>query len=124
VFACFAASPLGAQNPSDRLDRFRALAAARLSLAELVDAERAAEAYREIYALLDDEVVDSLASGGVFAAPAFLQDRLDGFAEAWGGACLRLHPVGGWPIGTSQLSEDREAAPSGSTVSRVVKPAS
>jgi len=112
VFACFAASPLGAQNPSDRLDRFRALAAARLSLAELVDAERAAEAYREIYALLDDEVVDSLASGGVFAAPAFLQDRLDGFAEAWGGAWLRLHRVGSLTIGTFQLSE----GPGGSAV--------
>ena len=112
MFACFAASPLGAQNPSDRLDRFRALAAARLSLAELVDAERAAEAYREIYALLDDEVVDSLASGGVFATPAFLQDRLDGFAETWGGAWLRLHRVGSLTIGTFQLSE----GPGGSAV--------
>jgi len=105
VLAYLAASPLGAENPSDRLDRFRTLAATHLSIAELVDADRAAEAYREIYALLDDEVVDSLASGGVFATPAFLQDRLDGFAEAWGGAWLRLHRVGSLTIGTFQLSE-------------------
>lgn len=112
MLACLAASRLDAQNPSDRLDRFRALAAARLSLAELADAERAAEAYREIYALLDEEVVDSLASGGVFATPAFLQDRLDGFAEVWGGAWLRLHRVGGLTIGTFQLGE----GPGGSAV--------
>ncbi len=112
MLACLTASPLGADNPSDRLDRFRALAAARLSLAELADSERAAEAYREIYALLDDEVVDSLASGGVFATPAFLQDRLDGFAEVWGGAWLRLHRVGSFTIGTFQLSE----GPGGSAV--------
>jgi hypothetical protein len=112
VLACLAASRLDAQNPSDRLDRFRALAAARLSLAELADAERAAEAYREIYALLDEEVVDSLASGSVFATPAFLQERLDGFAEVWGGAWLRLHRVGGLTFGAFQLSE----GPGGSTV--------
>ncbi|MGH7313808.1 MAG: hypothetical protein ACREJV_11585, partial [Candidatus Rokuibacteriota bacterium] len=112
VVACLAASPLGAENPSDRLDRFRALAAARLSIAELADADRAAEAYRDLYALLDEEVVDSLASGGVFAAPAFLQLRMDGFAEAWGGAWLRLHRVGPLTIGTFQLSE----GPGGSAV--------
>jgi hypothetical protein len=112
VCTCLAASALSADTASDRLDRFRALAASRLTIAELVDADRAAEAYREIYALLDDEVVDGLASGGVFAAPAFLQDRLDGFADAWGGASLRLHRVGSLTIGTFQLSE----GPGGSSV--------
>jgi hypothetical protein len=112
VVACLTASPLDADTASDRLDRFRALAATRLSLAELVDADRAMQAYREIYALLDDEVVDGLASGGVFAAPAFLQDRLDGFADAWGGASLRLHRVGRLTIGAFQLGE----GPGGSTV--------
>jgi hypothetical protein len=105
VVVCLAASPLAADNPSDRLDRFRDLAAARLSIAELADADRAAEAYRDIYALLDEEVVDSLASGGVFAAPAFLQLRMDGFAEAWGGARLQLHRVGALTVGTFQLGE-------------------
>ena len=94
VLACLAASPVAAENPSDRLDRFRALAGARLSIAEIADPDRAAEAYRDLYALLDEEVVDSLASGGVFAAPAFLQLRMDGFAEAWGGARLQLQRVG------------------------------
>jgi hypothetical protein len=112
VLVCLAASALAADTASDRLDRFRALAASRLSIAELVDADRAQQAYGEIYALLDDEVVDGLASGGVFAAPAFMQDRLDGFAEAWGGAWLRLHRVGGLTIGAFQLGE----GPGGSAV--------
>ena len=112
VLACLAASALGADTASDRLDRFRALAASRLSIAELVDADRAQQAYGEVYALLDDEVVDGLASGGVFAAPAFMQDRLDGFAEVWGGASLRLHRVGGLTIGAFQLGE----GPGGSAV--------
>ena len=43
----------------DRLERFRDLARTRLSLAELVDPENPAEAYREIYALLDEEIVES-----------------------------------------------------------------
>ena len=57
---------------------------------QLVDAEPPAEAYREIYALLDEEIVESLASGGVFASLEFLQDRLDAFGEAWGGATSAL----------------------------------
>src|SRR4029450_3780037 len=56
-----------AATPTDRLDRFRELAAAQLGLAQLLEAEPPADAYREIYALLDDEIVESLGSGGVFA---------------------------------------------------------
>lgn len=105
-------APALAGGPADRLDRFRALAASRLSLVEALDPERASEAYREIHGLLDEEIVESLASGGVFAAPAFLQDRLDGFAEVWGGAFLRLTRVGRFTIGAFQLGD----SPSGSSV--------
>lgn len=95
----------GAPGALDRLDRFRALAHTRLGLAQVVDSEEAHATYREIFALLDDEVVESLASGGVFASLPFLQDRLDGFAEAWGGATLRLTRVGRLTIGAFQLSD-------------------
>jgi hypothetical protein len=90
---------------ADRLDRFRALAATRLGLAEATDPDRAAEIYHEIYGLLDEEIVESLASGSVFASPAFLQDRLDGFADVWGGAFLRLVRVGRLTVGAFQLGD-------------------
>lgn len=98
-----------AANPTDRLDRFRELAATQLGLTQLLEAEPPADAYREIYALLDDEVVESLSSGGVFASIEFLQDRLDAFAEVWGGASLRLARVGDLLIGAFVLDE-RSAA--------------
>lgn len=91
--------------PADRLERFRALAGGGLSLAQVVDSDAAVDAYREAYALIDDEIVDSLASGSVFASTEFLQDRLDGFAEAWGGASLRLTPVGRLLVGAFTLGQ-------------------
>ena len=89
----------------DRLERFRDLARSRLGLAELVDPENPAEAYRDIYALLDEEIVESLTSGGVFASLEFLQDRLDGFGEAWGGAHIRLARVGRLLVGAFRLTD-------------------
>lgn len=89
----------------DRLDRFRELARSRLGLAELVDPENPTEAYRDIYALLDEEIVESLTSGGVFASLEFLQDRLDGFGEAWGGAHIRLARVGRLLVGAFRLTD-------------------
>jgi hypothetical protein len=90
---------------ADRLERFRELARIRLGLAELVDPDNPAEAYREIYALLDEEIVESLASGGVFASLGFLQDRLDAFGEAWGGAHIRLLTVGDRLVGAFRLTD-------------------
>jgi hypothetical protein len=94
-----------AADRGDRLDRFRELAASRLGLAQILEDDAPTEAYREIYALLDDEMVESLASGGPFASPAFLQDRLDTFAEAWGGAILKLVRAGGLLVGAFVLDE-------------------
>lgn len=99
------ARPAGAVDALDRLDRFRELATSRLGLAQSVDSDTPADAYREIYALLDDEIVESLASGGPFASLAFMQDRLDTFAEAWGGASLKLLRVGDLFLGAFTLDE-------------------
>jgi hypothetical protein len=101
-----------AGRPVDRLERFRELARARLGMAELVDPENPAEAYREIYSLLDEEIVDSLASGGVFASLEFLQDRLDAFGEAWGGAHIRLVRLGDLFVGAFRLTD----GPAGNSV--------
>jgi hypothetical protein len=94
----------GAADRGDRLDRFRELATSRLALAQL-DGEAPTESYREIYSVLDDEIVESLASGGPFASLEFLQDRLDSFAEAWGGATLRVVRAGGLTVGAFVLND-------------------
>ncbi len=103
--ALLLASPAGA---ADRLERFRALAAARLTAVD--DGERAHELLRQLYALLDEEIVESLASGSVFSSLAFMQDRLDGFAEAWGGASLRVSRLGRLTVGAFQLGDGPDAA--------------
>jgi hypothetical protein len=72
------------------LDRFRELAASRLAPAELSGHAPAEDALTELYGLLDDEIVESLATGSLFASQAFLQDRLDAFNDAWGGAAFRI----------------------------------
>ena len=100
-----AAGAATAADRGDRLDRFRDLATSRLALAQILDTEASADAYREIYAVLDDEIVESLASGGPFASLEFLQDRLDSFADVWGGASLRLVRAGGLLIGAFVLDE-------------------
>lgn len=94
----------------DRLDRFRALAVSRPELGQ-ADAQ-AGDTLHEMYALLDEEVVESLASGSVFASVGFLQYRLDGFADAWGAALARVHGVGALVVGAFALGE----APGGASV--------
>jgi hypothetical protein len=93
--------------PPDRLDRFRALATGRgVAVRDGVDI------VREMYALMDEEIVESLASGGFFASPFFLQDRMDGFAEAWGAAHARIERVGPLVVGAFALGD----APGGASV--------
>jgi len=87
----------------DRLDRFRELAASRLNAAQLGPVD--AEALREVYALLDAEIVDSLTSGGVFASREFLQERLDGFTEAWGAAFLDITRLNRLVVGAFHLAD-------------------
>ncbi len=92
----------------DRLDRFRDLARARLATAGLLEAEDARGLSREVYDLLDQEILESLGSGGVFASEGFLQDRVDGFNEAWGGVALRVVRLGRVVAGTFHLGDATE----------------
>jgi hypothetical protein len=101
----------GAAGVPDRLDRFRELALTRQSRVQ-TGAELPADAYREMYALLDEEIVESLASGGPFASPGFLQDRLDAFGDVWGGATLGVVGVDRLVVGTFRLAD----APGVSTI--------
>lgn len=89
----------------DRLERFRELAATRLGLGQIVDVETSPDVEREIYALLDGEVVESLAAGGVYASIEFLQDRLDSFGEAWGAVSFRVVRAGPLVVGAFQLHD-------------------
>ena len=102
---------LGMADALDRLDRFRELAATRLGLAQTGAAD-GPDAYRETYGLLDEEIVENLASGGPFASTPFLQDRLDAFAEVWGGAALRVLRIGPIVVGVFRLGD----GPGGSAI--------
>jgi hypothetical protein len=99
-----------AQPAGDRLERFRGLATSRLSALPADGGDRDQAALRELWALLDEEIVESLATGGVFGSLGFLQDRLDGLADVWGGATLRLHRVGPLTVGAFVLGEGPGAA--------------
>src|SRR5258706_15342161 len=68
-----------AAGPVDRLDQFRMLARAR-SLGNGAP-EVSADAYREMYALLDEEIVESLGTGGPRSSPRFLPDNPHPFGE-------------------------------------------
>ncbi len=106
LLACLLAmGPAGAAAPRDRLERFRELAARRLALVEETGGRLDADAQDEIEALLDAEVLESLRSGGPFASLEFIRDRLEAFADAWGGASLRISPAGaGFLVGRFLLS--------------------
>jgi hypothetical protein len=96
--------PATAAPPADRLDRFR-------ELAKGIDPSVGGSLV-EVYALIDGEIVESLASGGLFASPAFLRDRLEAFAEAWGGLSVRLLPLAHAMVAVLSFTE----LPQGSTV--------
>ena len=93
-----------AAGPVDRLDQFRELARSRAS-GEPVDADASPDAYREMYALLDEEIVESLSTGGLYASAGFLQDRLDTFGEAWGAAAVDVVRVDRLVVGAFQMSD-------------------
>lgn len=102
---------LGAAGVPDRLERFRELALSRQRHLQL-DVDGAPDAYREMWALLDEEIVESLATGGPFASTGFLQERLDAFGEAWGAAALGIVRVDRLVVGAFRLSD----APGANTV--------
>src|SRR5262245_31563525 len=77
--AVLAHERLDAAGPVDRLDQFRQLAISHGS------ADGSPDAYRDMYALLDEEIVERLGNGCHYAWPAFLQARLGWCGTAWGG---------------------------------------
>lgn len=72
----------------DRLDRFRAVAREQLMTAP--DAATRERAVRDLYELVDGEVLDSLRGDEPFSSVVFIRERLDALMEAWGGATLRV----------------------------------
>ncbi len=78
----------GPAAAGDGLESFRALAAR-------VGPSPAEDAVAALYRLVDEEILASLSVGGFFAAPDIIQDRLEGFNSAWGGARFRVLRVGG-----------------------------
>jgi len=101
-----AGSCLSAASATDQLERFRQLAASRLATLEVLGTDSSDEVFREIYALLDDEILENLEVGSVFASEGFLQERLDAFTEAWGGSAFRVLnlPQGALTIVSVQLT--------------------
>jgi hypothetical protein len=92
----------------DRLDRFRELTHTRLAAAGADGPEGAEAVYREAYQLLDEEIIESLTSGELFASQAVLQDRLDAFNEAWGATVLRILKLEQLLIGAFRLTDGVE----------------
>jgi hypothetical protein len=118
ALALASATSAPAREPTDRLERFRTLAGNRHAILQLGGAPRSAEDEREIYALLDEEIVQNLASGGLFASEGFLQDRLEGFAEAWGGAAFRALRVGPLAVVACTPATRPSSAPSAARAAR------
>jgi hypothetical protein len=83
----------GGAAAADRLEQFRELVRQHLEAPAPPGSEAARRALGEIYAVVDAEILESLRSGGPFASAPFLQERLDGFSAAWGGALFRVVPI-------------------------------
>lgn len=117
VAAALVLAGIGPAAPADRLDHFRELVQRHLAVPEPPSSEAARRAIAEIYALVDAEILENLQSGGPFASAPFLQERLDGFGAAWGGALFRVlrvdRPGGARPL-TLGLFSLAGVAPSGS----------
>lgn len=91
--------------PRDRLDRFRELAHTRLAEANVLGPDDAAAAYADVARLLDEEILDSLDAGGIFADPVALDDRLRALTEVWGGAAVRVNRLGDATVAVVRLTE-------------------
>jgi len=94
VAALAAAGPAPAAS-ADRLDRFRALASSGLAPAQLDSGDATPPAVTDLYSIVDEEIVENLESGAPFSSIEFIQERLDAFESAWGGAAFRVfRPAG------------------------------
>ena len=79
--------------PGDRLAHFKELAR---RYADAPDPALDDPVLAELFAVVDDEVVENLRAGGLFASVAFVQERLEAFSDEWGGAAFKVAaPSGG-----------------------------
>src|SRR5262249_55142186 len=97
--ATLAHERLRAAGPAGRLDPFRPLARAPRR------AGGSPAGYPPPSAPLREGGVESLGAGGLYASPAFLQDRLDAFGEAWGATTVDVLRVGRFVVGAFQMSD-------------------
>jgi hypothetical protein len=72
---------------ADRLDEFKILAR---RYADASDADTAAKLLAQLFSVVDHEVLDNLRSGGIFASPEFIQDRVKAFSDEWGGVAFAV----------------------------------
>ena len=68
--------------PGDRLERFKELAR---QYAEVPDPPVDDPLLSELFGVVDEEVIENLRAGGLFASVAFIQQRLEAFSDEWGG---------------------------------------
>jgi hypothetical protein len=95
----------GLGSAPDRLDRFRELAHTRLATVEGLGPDEAVAAYRELTRLVDEEILDSLGAGGVFADPVALDERFHALTDVWGAAAVRVARVGEATVAVVRLTE-------------------
>jgi hypothetical protein len=82
------AMPAGA---ADRLDHFREIAG---RYAEAADQDADDALLSGLFEVVDAEVEENLRSGPPFSSAAFIQERLNAFSDAWGGAALSVVRAG------------------------------
>ena len=73
--------------PGDRLERFKELAR---QYAEVPDPPVDDPLLSELFGVVDEEVIENLRAGGLFASVAFIQQRLEAFSDEWGGAAFKV----------------------------------
>jgi hypothetical protein len=90
LVSALAASAVTA-GPADRLDHFREIASRYVEAADQ-DADEAL--LSGLLEVVDAEVSENLGSGPPFSSAAFIQERLNAFSDAWGGAAFKVSKAG------------------------------
>jgi hypothetical protein len=93
LVALMLVSAAGDGGATDRLSRVEELRGVLSTTGETAPADLDA-ALAALFALADDEIIENLRAGEPFASAAFIQERLDAFMAAWGGAGFRVHRLG------------------------------
>jgi hypothetical protein len=86
ALALVAAGEAPAHEP-DRRERFADLAR---QYADAPDTVGAGPLLSSLFEIVDDEILDNLRAGGLFASAAFIQERLQVFSDEWGGVAFSV----------------------------------